>query len=113
MHEQELDSLFHRPFRVDDAVREDALLRRCASLAVALWGKTSEDLQRQLLARHPEIPPGFDLRDFKELEKRVQVISALLTNPRSPLLSEVKQSSTLWEERREVVRRAIAFLENR
>jgi hypothetical protein len=51
MDEEEFDSLMQwRSFGTDDAIREDARLRRCATLGTALWGRTSEYLQRQLLA---------------------------------------------------------------
>jgi hypothetical protein len=37
-------------------MRIDAQARRSSALGIALWGKTAEDLHRQLLAPHPEIP---------------------------------------------------------
>jgi len=69
MDEEEFDALRRwRPFGTEDAMR---LFNRDSSdielrmrLGAALWGRTSEDLRRQLLAPHPEIPPGFDLADF-------------------------------------------------
>jgi hypothetical protein len=60
--EEEFDSLMQwRPFGREDAGRADAALLRRSTLGLALWGRTSADLQRQLLAVHPEIPSGFDL----------------------------------------------------
>jgi hypothetical protein len=96
-------------------MRADARARRCATLAVALWGRTSDFLERQLLAPHPEIPSGFELADFRELEARVRIISKVLGNRSSSALSPMfvgSQYPTLWEARREVVRRAIEYLEN-
>jgi hypothetical protein len=63
MGEQEFDSLFPpRPFGTAEAMRVEARLRRCGTLGLALWGRTSDDLRRQLLAPYPEIPSGFDWR---------------------------------------------------
>lgn len=54
MDEEEFDSLMgSRAFGTADALRADARLRRCATLGAALWGRTSDDLQRQLLAPYP------------------------------------------------------------
>lgn len=116
MDEQEFDSRFQRPFVREDAMQADARARRCTALAVALWG-TSDYLQRQLLAPHPEIPSGFDLADFRELQQRVHVFQLLWGNRdfvrrRFPMFVGA-QHPQLWEDRREVVRRAIEYLENR
>ena len=64
MDEQEFDSLFPA-----------ARLRRCGTLGLALWGRTSDDLRRQLRAPYPEIPSGFDLEDFRELQRFAQLIT--------------------------------------
>jgi hypothetical protein len=116
MDEQEFDSRFQRPFVREDAMQADARSRRCAALAGALWG-TSDYLDRQLLAPHPEIPSGFDLADFRELQQRVDVVLFFTANRdlirrRFPMF-EGAQHPTLWEARREVLRRAIEYLENR
>jgi hypothetical protein len=67
MDEREFDELFpSRPIGTKDATRMDARLRRSATLAVALWGKTIGDLQRQLRTVAwrpfypliPKFPPG-------------------------------------------------------
>jgi hypothetical protein len=129
MDDQEFDALFPRPFGREDFERVDAQWGRCATLAVALFGKTEEELQRQLLARHPEIPAGFDLADFRDLERHVQTISGLVLGPSSdprmawlsPWLSHMAlmtitvgtERFTVWEARREIVRRAIEYLEDR
>jgi len=77
MDEQEFDSLFPaRPFGTVEAVRAEARLRRCGTLGLALWGRTSDDLRRQLRAPYPEIPAGFDLEDFRELQRFAQLISS-------------------------------------
>lgn len=121
MDEQEFDALFHRPFEREDVFRADAQLRRCTTLATALCGRTPEDLQRQLLARHPEIPVGFTLADFRELRQFAQRIAARLRNPRhawaSPQPSRIlvvgTQRYTEWEARCEIIRRTVEHLENR
>ncbi len=51
MNEEEFDSsMGSRPFGTADAMEAEARMRRCIALGVALWGRTSDDLQRQLLA---------------------------------------------------------------
>jgi hypothetical protein len=124
MDEEEFDSLKPwRPFGTHDAIRADVQARRCTALGMALFG----DLQRQLLAPHPEIPLGFELADFRELQKSTLVIAALLANPRhgwlnssstvraltSPTIVVGSQRLTAWEARCEIIRRAIEYLENR
>jgi hypothetical protein len=122
MNEEEFDSSMNsRPFGTADAMRAETQSRRCMALGLALWGKTSEDLQRQLLAPHPEIPPGFDLTDFQKLQETVQVISAASDDPRfawlprsilySPTIFVDAQRFTLWEARTEIVRRAVEYLD--
>ena len=129
MDEQEFDALFLRPFAKEDFHRLDAQWGRSATLASALFGRTPEDLRRQLVASHPQIPSGFALADFRDLERHVQTISGLVlsrsSNPRmawlSPWLSQFAsasitvdgQSYTIWEARCEIVRRAIEYLESR
>lgn len=101
-------------------MREDARLRRCATLGAELWGKTPDDLQRRLLAPHPEIPLGYDLADFRELQQHTQMLSVALSDPRTawlptwafPIIFVGTQEFTVWEARCEVVRRVIEFLEN-
>ena len=86
MDEQEFDALFQRPFGREDLERAKAGLGRCGTLAVALFGRTPEDLRRQLVASHPEIPSGFALADFRDLERHLPTISGLVlsgsSNPR-------------------------------
>lgn len=129
MDEQEFDALFQRPFRKADFQRADAQWGRSATLASALFGRTPEDLRRQLVASHPQIPSGFDLADFRDLEQHVRTISGLVlsgsSNPRmawlSPWLTQFASATvmtggqryTVWEARCEIVRRAIAYLESR
>jgi hypothetical protein len=51
MDEEQFDSLMQsRPFRREDAMRADIQLRRRMALAIALWDRTLDDLQRQQLA---------------------------------------------------------------
>jgi len=101
----------------------DVQLRRGMTLGIALWGSTLDDLRRQLLAPSPEIPPGFELADFRELERSAQEILAGLSDPRFASLSQSHlafsshtivvgiQRFTAWEARCEIVRRAIDYLE--
>ncbi len=116
MDEQEFDSRFQRPFAREDAIQADARTRRCTALAVALWGN-ADYLQRQLLAPHPEVPSGFELADFRELQQRVLIFQSFWSNRdlarrRFPMFMGA-QHPELWEARREVLRRAIEYLENR
>lgn len=129
MDEQEFDALFHRPFGKADFQRADAQWGRSAMLASALFGRTPEDLRRQLVASHPQIPSGFELADFRYLEQHVQTISGLVlsgsSNPRmaslSPWLTRFASATitiggqryTVWEARCEIVRRAIEYLQSR
>jgi hypothetical protein len=84
MGEEEFDSLFPpRPFGTAEAMRVEARLRRCGTLGLALWGRTSDDLRRQLLAPYPQIPSGFDLEDFRELQWFAQLISSGLASSRN------------------------------
>ena len=127
MDEEEFDSLRQwRPFGTDDAMRADAQARRCTALGTALFGKTPDDLHRQLLAPYPEIPSGFDLADFRALQKSFR-IATLLADRRygwlasspmtralsSPIIVLGTQRLTAWEARCEIIRRAIEYLEKR
>ena len=124
MHEEEFDALIQsRPFGTEDARRVDLRIRRRASLATTLWGKTPDDLRRQLLARSPEIPSGFDLADFRELLRTTVQLLTEMKSPRNDLMSRMAFASqtivigtqryTEWEARCEIIRRAIWYLENR
>jgi hypothetical protein len=129
MDEEEFDALMKsRPFGTEDAIRWYAQVRSDIGLGMtlgsALWGRTSEDLQRQLLAPHPEIPSGFDLADFRKLlQWTAQMSSAVLAVQRMRGLSPAvlppaavfvgTHGFTMWEARCEIVRRAIDYLEKR
>ncbi len=112
MDEAEFDSLADwRPFERADAGRYEAAAARCTSLAVARWGKTSGQLQRQLEAPHPAIPAGFELTDFRKLEQWAQsMTSACSGDPRFSWLPRTLRLSE-WQARLEIVRRAIEYLE--
>lgn len=122
MNEEEFDSLIQgRPFGTADFRRLETQAGRCTHLAVALWGRTFDDLQRQLLAPYPQLPSGFELADFRKLQHWVQLISARCVDlrfallPRFDLFSSTisigAQQFTEWEARGEIVRRAIEYLE--
>ena len=125
MDEQEFDTLLSsRPFRTQDAMREEARFRRCATLSALLFGKTGDDLRRQLLASHPEIPTGYDLTDFQDLQRHLELVTGELSNPRNTWLTPLRtaafgvievgtQRLSIWEARLEILRRAIDYLENR
>lgn len=129
MNEEEFDALIKsRPFGTGDVVHWEAELRAHTRLVMtlgdALWGRTSEDAQRQLLTPHPEIPAGFDLADFRKLlQWTTKMASTVLELQRmrgvppsalsSPTVFVAPQSFTLWEARCEIVRRAIGYLEKR
>ncbi len=90
-----------KPFGTADLAHLEAQGRRTSALGVALWGRTADDLQRQLLAPYPEIPSGYDLADFRRLLKTTLLMTGTL--PGLPL----------WKVRCEIVRRAIEYLESR
>jgi hypothetical protein len=125
MKEEDFDSLMKgRPFGTADVMRAEAQLRRIFTLGAALWGRTSDDLQRQQQAPHPEIPPGTGLPDLRELLRSVEVMSAVFQDEKnvlasisialsSPTISIGNQRFTVWEARCEIVRRAIKYLEMR
>jgi hypothetical protein len=125
MNEEEFDSLMQgRPFGAEDALRADAQLRHIFTLGAALWGRTPGNLQRQLLAPHPEIPSGIGLSDLRELLRSVEVMLAAFHDERnalasiavalsSPTISIGTLQFTAWEARCEIVRRAIKYLEMR
>lgn len=125
MDEQEFDALFSsRPFGTQDAKREDARWGRCGTLGTLLFGRTPDDLRRQLLASHPEIPPGYDLADFRDLQHHLEMVTGALSDPRNTWLSPLRttgfgvievgtQRLSGWEARLEILRRAIDYLENR
>src|SRR5215510_6359809 len=112
MTEEEFDSLMRaRPFGTEDARRAEAQMLRgttlLTTLGSSLWGKTDDDLRRQLLRPYPAIPPGFGLHDLHELlhvtAQMISAISAMVglshlfdTSPRIVVHSK---SYTLWEAR--------------
>lgn len=128
MKEEEFNSFIQaRPFTSADARQLEAKQLRSANLGRALWGRTPADLQRQLLASHPEIPAGFELADFLDLLQNTQAIAAWVASasngdPKyswfpshlmaSPTIKVGAQQYMLWDARCEVVRRAIEYLEH-
>lgn len=92
-----------------------------STLGVALWGSTESDLRRQLLKSHPELPPGFELPDFRELlYVCAQIVSALSATREMTGLAHLAPRTisvgtdrwTVEEARCELVRRSINYLEN-
>lgn len=124
MREEEFDALIQaRPYGTADAKRADLRLRRNASLATTLWGKTPAELRRQLMTPSPEVPSGFDLADFQELLRTTEQLLAAMRKPQNELMARMALLSqtivvgtkqyTEWEARCEIIRRAIEYLENR
>lgn len=133
MDEEEFDSLIRaRPFGTADVVaweiQSRGKTRLAMTLGTALWGRTPADLERQLVAAHPEIPPGYDLADFRELlQWAAQMASAVLAAQKLRGLSHSALATVLspsivfagtrryteWEARWEILRRVIGHLENR
>ena len=125
MKEEDFDSLMkRRPFGTADVMRAEAQLRRILTLGAALWGRTPDDLQRQLQAPHPEIPSSIGLTDLQELLRNVEVMLAAFHDEEkalasisnalsSPTITIGAQQFTMWEARCEIVRRAIKYLETR
>jgi hypothetical protein len=124
MDEEELDaSLRLRPFGTAEVKRMEARLRRRAALAIALWGRTTVDLQRQLLPRYPQLPSGFELPDYRDLYIYARQLVHVMITSRPAWLQSFGRSTHVvfaggerfseWEARCEIVRRAIEFLESR
>lgn len=122
MDEQDFDSLRRwQPFERQQVYPR---LHRTVALATQLWGRTVDDLKRRLEAPHPEIPSGFDLEDFRQLEQYAKLLVAAVAN-RNPkdLAYRIAfegatfvvgtQTYTVAEARSEIVRRAIEYLETR
>jgi hypothetical protein len=129
MNEEDLDKFLLQPLDHLELTKIDARMRRSATLAQALWGKTLQDLERQLVAPHPALPPTFDLADYRELERSTQRVLVLLKSERVARLLAAMNSTfvaamkstviigttkyTEMEARHEIVRRAIEYLEGR
>lgn len=125
MKEEDFDALMQgHSFGTEDAMRAETQLLRSFTLGAALWGRTPNDLQRQLLAPHPEVPSGIGLTDLQELLRNVEVMLAAFHDDKkalasiaaalaSPTISIGTQQFTVWEARCEIVRRAIKYLERR
>jgi hypothetical protein len=119
--EEEFDSLMQSSsFTAREATLLDAKLRRRSMLALALCGRTVDDLKRQLTAPHPEIPVGVEIADVRELHLHLQSIPFETLKNRlrdlaipSGTVYIGTELFTVWEARCEVVRRALEYLENR
>jgi hypothetical protein len=123
MDEEQFDALMQgRAYGIADAMKFDASLRRCGTLGSALWGKTPEDLGRQLLAAHPQLPERYRVEDYRELLQQTEAISSASRDPRFACFSSALGTSrtisvggrqlSVWEARCDVVRRAIEYLGN-
>jgi hypothetical protein len=89
-----------------------------------LFGRTGDELRRQLLGSNPEIPTGYDLADFHDLQRHLELVTRALNDPRNTWLSPWRtaafgaivvdtQRLSVWEARLEIVRRVSDYLENR
>ena len=127
MNEEEFDSLYPwQPFGTEDARRAEAKARRLSTLGIALWGSRNSDLKERLLAPVPDIPPGCDLARLYELNDSLEKLAALhdkrygwwssfssLQSLTTPSIVIGTRTTTPLEARREIVRRAIRYLEGR
>jgi hypothetical protein len=128
MTEEEFDSLMRaaRPFGSEDAKQLEARMLRSTALVTtlgaAIWGKTNDDLRRQLLRPYPALPPGYSVRDLHDLlHLSGLMVSAIATAYKTVGLPHAFDTSrpivvhdrsyTAWEARCEIVRRAIEHLE--
>jgi hypothetical protein len=119
MDEHEFDARFPmRAFEGNDLRRAE----RTAALGAKLWGTTPDYLERQLLALSPVMPVGFDLADYRNLQRLAEMALQDLAkrgrqHPLASLGATVilagSQSYTAMEARCEIVRRAIELLEKR
>ena len=123
MDEEDFDSATNAlPFGTADAQLWEVQTRRTIALGLKLWGRTAEELQRQLLASRPAIPAGFALSDFRRLLQNTQALAAVSSQARfnwlprsaffSPAIFVGTTRFTTWEAGCEVVRRAIEYLEH-
>jgi hypothetical protein len=121
MDEHEFDTLLPwRNFEREDVRHAERLL----PLAFALWGRTTDDLRRQLLAATPKVPAGSTLADLQVLLRQAEQIlgyylARVSTHPM--ILSSLHpqqivaiggQRFNVLEARCEIVRRAIRWFEN-
>jgi hypothetical protein len=123
MDEEDLEASSWRPYGTAEAAQLDARNRRRTALALALWGRTAVDLQRQLLPRYPQLPSGFDLAEYRDLYIYAHQLTQIMSTARPGWLQSLGRSTgvvfaggerfTEWEARCEIVRRAIEFLESR
>ena len=113
-----------RPFETKTAVQRQIQLARCAALGKGLWGRTADDLRRQLQQVYPEVPSGFSMADFRELLDVSERVGSLdILERRNAWLTSLsgfagtisvgRQRFTAWQARSEIVRRAIDYLEQR
>jgi hypothetical protein len=118
MNEGEFDALGnYRPFKARDVAQwEGEMLtgtRLFSTLGTALWGKTSEDAQRELLRSQPGIPAGFELADFRKLLQWTGKMASAVLAIQQMRGWPPSEGFTLWEARGEIVRRAVEFFEKR
>ncbi len=126
MDEHAFDSMRQwRGFSTKDARQIERQFERIATLGLALWGRTPDDLRRQLAADHPVIPSGCSLADLQHLFGQAQsMLSAYLRDHNMRILLDRAlkagviieigaQSFTVLEARYEIARRAIDWLQDR
>ncbi len=88
---------------------------------MALWGRTPDDLARQLAVACPEIPAGCTIADLQRLQSYIQKLAAAASKPQNSWMNPLtlsslgmiagSQASAGLEDRLEVLRRAIDHLE--
>ena len=111
MDEYEFDSLQYEPWDRKKSELFDAL-------KAWLWSMSLDQLKWQLLAKSPEIPPGYGLADFVKLKRHADWVVIALKEPQflwisrsMPVITLGERCFTAFEARCEIIRRAIAFLE--
>ena len=119
MDEHVFDSLKPwRPFSTYDSACLEVQSGWLTMLAKGLWGTTNENVESQLRAKYPRIPANCTIPDLRKLLQLANVLSQsrrtfVLPKSFSSLsIAAGSQRFTTWEARREIVRRAIEFLES-
>ena len=126
MDEQQFDAMRQwRGFSSGDARKIERQFQQLATFGLGLWGRTADDLRRQLALDHPEIPAGCVLADLQHLLGQARaMLSAYPTMDHNMRIlldrcvgtEAIKihgERLTVLEARYEIARRAIEWLESR